>query len=174
MEKVSFAKMNLKTVVPTSTITVAGMEVQVQKYISIDDTYDWVMVSIQKATENGIVNPVKLEMYFNLNMIYLATNISFTPKQREDESKLFDILDSNGVITQVAIELDSIYRDAYDICLEMVEKIENYNKSSAALLQKIITDLPKNAETAANIVNNFDKEKYKEVIDFARAAGKTV
>lgn len=174
MEKVSFAKMNLKTVIPTNTITVAGMEVQVQKYISIDDIYDWVMVSIQKATENGIINPIKLEMYFNLNMIYLATNISFTPKQREDESKLFDILDSNGVVTQVAIELDSIYRDAYDICLEMVEKIENYNKSSAALLQKIIADLPKNAETAANIVNNFDKEKYKEVIDFARAAGKTV
>lgn len=173
MEKVSFAKMNLKVANKTIPVSIAGAEIQVLDYLPIEDYYDWIMISIQKSMENGVVNPIKLEMYFNLNMIYLLTNISFTEKQREDEAKLFNILDSNGVITAVA-RASSIYQDAYEICQEQVKKIEEYNRSAAALLQKVIQDLPKNAEMAANIVNNFDKEKYQEAINFAKAVGNKV
>ena len=38
------------------------------------------------------------------------------------------------------------------------------------MLQSVIQDLPKNAQMAADIVNNFDKSKYQAVVDFATAA----
>ena len=52
----------------------------------------------------------------------------------------------------------------------MQEANENYRHSAAALLQTFIQDMPKNAAAAAEIVNNFDKEKYKNVVDFAKSA----
>ena len=40
-------------------------------------------------------------MYFHLYLVYLYTNINFTDKQKEDESKLFDVLLTNGIIEGV-------------------------------------------------------------------------
>ena len=45
-----------------------------------------------------------------------------------------------------------------------------YRMSIAGILNTFIQDMPKNAEAMSEIVDNFDKEKYKEVIDFARYA----
>ena len=45
-----------------------------------------------------------------------------------------------------------------------------YRMSTAGILNTFIQDMPKNAEAMSEIVDNFDKEKYKEVIDFARYA----
>ena len=44
------------------------------------------------------------------------------------------------------------------------------NHSTSSMIQSIINDLPKNAQAAANIVDNFDESKYQAVIDFAKAA----
>jgi len=42
--------------------------------------------------------------------------------------------------------------------------------SVAAIVQSLINDLPANAEAAAKIVESFDMNKYKQVIDFATYA----
>jgi hypothetical protein len=42
--------------------------------------------------------------------------------------------------------------------------------SVSGLIQSFIQDLPAQAEAAMNIVNNFDKEKFQNVINFAKAA----
>ena len=45
-----------------------------------------------------------------------------------------------------------------------------YRTSASALLQSVIHDLPKQAEAAMKIVDSFDKEKFQNVVDFAKAA----
>jgi hypothetical protein len=52
----------------------------------------------------------------------------------------------------------------------MKETNEMYRTSAAALIQTFIQDMPKNAAAAADIVNNFDENKYKRVVDFAKKA----
>ena len=46
----------------------------------------------------------------------------------------------------------------------------HYKCSTSALLQSVITDLPKQAEAVQKIIDNFDQEKYQNVINFAKAA----
>ena len=53
---------------------------------------------------------------------------------------------------------------------EIKKKAEKYNISTACILENIITDLPKNAEAAAELINNVDLEKYEAVRRFAIAA----
>lgn len=52
------------------------------------------------------------------------------------------------------------------------KEITEYNRSISGLLQSFITDLPKQVEAMQNIIENFDKNKYQEVINFAKAANR--
>ena len=63
------------------------------------------MVTLQKSLENGAYNEFKLNLYFELNLVYMYTNISFTDKQKEDPAKLYDLLYSTGIVKTI---LDNI------------------------------------------------------------------
>lgn len=169
--KVSYANMKLKVDKTTSTFDFEGNKIEVLNYLPIEDKYDLVMITLQKAEENGIYNPLKLDIYFHLHLVYMYTNLSFTDKQKEDELKLYDCLKSSGFIYQFMNALDD---DEYNYLFEMmqdtVNDYMNYRNTAGAVLQSIIQDLPRNAQVAADIVDSFDKEKFKAVVDFAEAA----
>ena len=171
MAKVSYANLKLKTDNSVSTFKFKDQDIEVLNYLPISDKYDLIMITLQKADEEGIFNPVKLNMYFELNLVYMYTNLSFTDKQREDETKIYDNLKSNGFID---LFLETLNKDEFDDLFELInETMENYSKyrnTAAALIQSLITDLPKNAEVAKEIVENFDPEKYGQVVAFAEKA----
>ena len=49
-------------------------------------------------------------------------------------------------------------------------ELTEYKRSVSGIIQNIITDLPKQAEAMQDIIDNFDKEKYQNVLNFAKAA----
>ena len=53
---------------------------------------------------------------------------------------------------------------------EYVKVMGKYNKTVVSLFKSLINDLPVQAEAAAKIIDNFNPEKFKEVIEFAKAA----
>lgn len=174
MAKVSYAKLNLKVNSDVNTFTFMDNEIEVLKYLPIEDKNDLVAIALQKSEEDGIYNPVLLEMYFNLYLVYMYSNITFTDKQKENEPKLYDCLKSNGFFDAF---FNAFEEDEYDEVLMFLDELQNaktkYSTTVAAIVSKLINDLPKNAEAAASIVNGFDPEKYKAVMDFAKAAGNT-
>ena len=98
MAKVSYANLKLKINQEVKTIDYNGTNIEIIQYLPIEDKYDLMMISLQKAKENDVYHPLKLDMYFHLYLVYMYTNISFTDKQRENELKLYDTLYSNGII----------------------------------------------------------------------------
>lgn len=145
--------------------------IHIKKYLPISDKIDLIQIALQKAEENGIYNEMKLMVHFYLNLIYLYTDLEFTPEDREDEYKLYDELDSNGLIEAVCNVMDD---DEYNELLEdldtMKEDLMKHKGSAAALLQTVTQDLPRNAAAAADILEKFNKENYPEVVKFAQAA----
>lgn len=171
MSKISYSSLKLKTNTEVKTFNFNGHEIEVLKYLPIEDKYDLLMITLQKAEEDGIYNPLRLELYFHMNLIYMYTNLTFTAKQKENESKLYDTLKSQGFITMfLNILPQEEYEFLFDLISEMVETFMKYKNTAGAVLQSIIQDLPKNAEAAAQIVDSFDKEKFAEVVNFAKAA----
>ena len=156
MTKITYSSLKLKTKEDISTIDVNGVSIEVKQYLPISDKIDLVDITLQKAIEGKLYNPLKVDMFFHLNLIYLYTNITFTEKQREDEYKLFDTLESNGFIDAI---IAAIPEGEYDFLLNKIEeKIDNelkYNTTAAAIVAKLVDDLPKNAQVAADIVENF-------------------
>ena len=169
--KVSYANMKLKTNTSTKTFEFGGQTVEVLQYLPAQDKYDLLMITLQKSLEDNLYNEFKLNLYFELHLVYMYTNISFTEKQREDEFKLYDTLKSNGFYEKF---FQVINEDEYNELFEQLNAIKNASfknkRSVAGLVSGFINDLPANAEAAAKIVESFDPEQFKAVVDFARYA----
>jgi len=169
--KVSYANMKLKVNTEVNTFEFCGQNIEVLKYLPARDKYDLLMVTLQKSMEHGAYNEFKLNLYFELNLVYMYTNISFTEKQREDEFKLYDTLKSNGFFE---LFFQVINEDEYNELFAQLNAIKDASfknrMSAGAVISKFIDDLPANAETAAKIVESFNPEQFKQVIDFATYA----
>lgn len=168
---ISYANMKLKPVTSTHKFEWNGNEIEVLDYLPIEDKYDLIMITLQKSLEDGYYNPIKIDEFFHLHLIYMYTNINFTDKQREDEHKLYDSLKSNGLIDAFIEQMNDFdYSELFNMLDDTKRELTEYKRSVAGIVQNLITDLPKQAEAMGKIIDNFDPNKYQEVINFAKAA----
>lgn len=171
MAKTTYAGMKLKVNTQPKEIDFNGNQFEVLQYLPIEDKYDLIMVTLQKCYEEGIYNPIKKDMYFHLYLVYMYTDISFTDKQKEDEEKLYNALESNGVITEVIKNIpEEEYNKLFEYMDELIEERMRYSLSSAAMISNVINTLPEKAQEAVDALNGFDPDKFKAVQDFAKAA----
>lgn len=163
--------LNLKINKGSKKIIINEKEVEVLQYLPIQDKIDLIEISLQKSEQRGIYNEMKLDMYFSLYIVFSYTNLEFTDEQKQNLTELYDELESNNVFVRV---INAIPDEEYDLLYEWLKttKEENskYNNNVAALLRTFIQDMPKNAQAAAEIMQNFDMNKYKQVISFAEKA----
>ena len=168
---ISYANMKLKPVTTTHKFEWNGNEIEVLDYLPIEDKYDLIMITLQKSLEDGYYNPIKIDGFFHLHLIYMYTNINFTEKQKEDEHKLYDSLKSNGLIDAFIEQMNEFdYSELFNMLDDTKRELTEYKRSVSGIIQNIITDLPKQAEAMQDIIDNFDKEKYQNVLNFAKAA----
>lgn len=171
MGKVSYANMKLKTNENVKEIQIGDAKIEVKQYLPVEEKYSFLNIVLQNSLENDIYHPVKVDVYFHLYLVYLYTNINFTDKQKEDENKLFDILLTNGIIEGVITTIpETEYNMLVNLLNQMIEKNEKYKTTFAGVVGKFINDLPAQADAAMKIVENFDPNKFQEVIAFAQAA----
>jgi hypothetical protein len=170
MTKITYSSLKLKT--PSSenrTFTIEGKEIEVKDYVSISDKSDMIDIALQKSIEGKLYNPLKVDMYLHLYMVYFYTNITFTDKQKEDEEKLYDSLYTNGIINKV-VEL--IPETEYNMILKytdkMMETALTYNTTASAIIDTIVNDLPRNAQAAADMLNGVSTNNFQNIIDFAK------
>lgn len=171
MAKISFANLKLKVNDTAQTVKCGDAEIEVLQYLPVADKTDLISITVQQAMENGVIHPVRLEQYFYLNIMYLYTNFNFTDKQKEDPDKLYDMLESNGVIDAV---IGTMNQEEYDGLYKALEDyIEAYKVARANLasaVYKVLEDLPGTIEMAKEFLKDFDPSQFKEVIAFAQGA----
>lgn len=142
MAKVSFTKLGLKKKEEIKNITINDQAIEVKQYLPINDKINIITNVIQEsADDNNFANPVKVEVFANLEIIYAYTNISFTDKQKEDPTKLYDLLEENGVIAAV---VSAIPETEYALLLgwidETIEAFYTYRNSVMGIMEQISAD----------------------------------
>lgn len=149
----------------------ADKEIEILDYLPFEDKYDIIMITIQKSYENGIYNPMKLDMFYHLNLVYAFTNLIFSDEDRQDESKLYDELVSSGFMEAFLQHLDmKVYTEMQEDIENIIKLKTKYDLSIAGMIKTFVEDLPTNAEAIQQIIDNFDPDKYQAVVDFAKAA----
>lgn len=169
---VSYANMKLKVDTSTKIVDLgSGINIEILKYLPIKEKYDLIENTLEKAYENNIYNPIKLDMYFALNLVYLYSNISFTEKQKEDEEKLYDTLQSNGIIDKIIDAIDDDeYNNIYTMLIETEDKYYNYKNTIIGMLNDFSQNLNDKTELLKEIGETFKPEQFQNVLDFAKAA----
>lgn len=156
---------------PNKTITLNEKTIQVKSYLPISDKMDVVQITIQKADNGRYIDQFALDMFFELNLVYSYSNIEVTQEDRDDQFALYDRWTQDGTINTVISAIpDEEYNKLSEAIDETVEDLMRYRGTAAAVVNSFIQDLPRNAEIAKEIVDSFDPEKYKEVVEFAKAA----
>ena len=166
-----FNELDLQLNEKTRTLNFKGSEIKVKQYLPMDKKINLVQIALQQAYDEGIYNDGLLTAYFHVYVVMFYTDLEFTDEEKQDVLTLFDLMDSERLISSV-IELIP-QTEANDL-IELLNKqqINNttYKQSAAYLIGQFIDMLPIQMEKVGEIVNNFDPSKYQAVVDFATAA----
>jgi len=162
---------SLTTLKEYNTVKLNSLEVKVLQYLPISDKIDIVQIALQKSEEGGTYNELLLDMYFHLHIIFCYTDLEFSEEDLSDLMELYDRLESHGFVNEI---IEAMNDDEYNNLRDYLDimKMENlkYKNTAAAVISRIVQDLPRNAEAAKEILDTFDPQKYQEVINFATAA----
>ena len=142
MAKIPFTKLQLKKINESEEFTYNDQVITVKQYLPIADKLALIGNVINYASdEYNFANPIKLDMFLSLEIVFTYTNLSFTEKQKEDIAKLYDLLEENGIIDEV-IKLipEEEYRTLWDGVVELADNIYAYQTSVLGILDTVNRD----------------------------------
>lgn len=147
MAKVPFSKLQAKVdggATQNFYYNLAGEEIhyEVKHYLPFKEKLELVSNIInQSIDDNGFYNPMRVKLYMVLEIVYAYTNLSFTDKMKEDPFKLYDILVSTGIFTDV-IEVirEKDWKEIQENVWATIENIYKYRNSVMGILDTITTD----------------------------------
>ena len=103
MAKVAFSKLKCKVNDTEVPVQIGEETIMVKQYLPIQEKLVLIGYIVQLAHDQdySFCNPVKLQVFRELEMIFAYTNLNFTDKQKEDLAKLYDQLASSDVLSTV-------------------------------------------------------------------------
>lgn len=137
--KPTFAKMGLKLNTNVVNISIGDQQIEVKQYLPINDKLVLISNVInQAADENNFANPIKLDVFAALEIVFAYTNITFTDKQKEDLIKLYDILESNNVFNTVISAIpEAEYKSIVEGIDACAQAIYTYRNSALGIMESI-------------------------------------
>ena len=142
MSRVPFSKLNLKKIDKVQVVTINGLEIEVKQYLPVAEKLELIAnVLNNSADDNNFANPVKTYVLSHLEIIYAYTNLSFTDKQKEDPAKLYDILETNGIIDSIILAMPpSEYDNLIEDITSTIDAYYKYKNSALGILEAATTD----------------------------------
>ena len=142
MAKASFTKLGLKPNNEIQTIEFNEQTVEVKQYLPIEEKLEIITNVLELShDQNNFSNPIKVQVYTALEIIDKYTNISFTEKQKENPTKLYDLLNGNGLLEKIIdvipqAEYDELIHGVYDT----VDAVYSYQNSVMGVLDNVSKD----------------------------------
>ena len=175
MAEISLDSLQLQVDEGVETFQRNNQVIEVKHYLSAEEKDNLLQATIQAASAGTIFNPFALDVYFHLYLVIYYTNITFTEEEMSDLPKLYDILESSGMIDMILQHIDlEEYKTLRAYIDELSKIVIEYNTSIAKVINTIEQFAPKTAEKVSKELNEFDIDKYEQVVNIARAAGAKV
>lgn len=165
----NYKDLNLKTNTDTITFNFEGKDIEIFKYLPLEYKYDLIMSALNDSDEQGVYNCLKLDAYFHLNMfISYVKNITFSKEDLDDKLKLYNELNSSGMLDAFAVALNE---REYEECFEALAKLEKvttkYRNTLGAALRTFINVIPETLKEASEFIENLDEESLKKLTGLA-------
>ena len=142
MAKLAFTKLSLSKNEEVKIVEFNGQDIEVKQYLPVNDKFEVIGNIINRsADDNNFANPLKVEIFTALEIISAYTNISFTEKQKEDPSKLFDLVVSSGLYKEIICAIPHTEIESLQCYINStIDAVYKYRNSIMGLLENITTD----------------------------------
>ena len=142
MPKIGFTKLGLKPNNEIQTIEFNEQTIEVKQYLPVEEKLELITKVLELSHDsNNFSNPVKVSVYTTLEIIEKYTNVNFTEKQKENPTKLYDLLVGNGFAAAV---IKAIPESEYDEILtgikQTIKSVYKYQNSVLGILDTISQD----------------------------------
>lgn len=158
MAKVPFSKLQAKVdggATKNFYYNLAGEEVyyEVKHYLPFEEKLELVSRIINNSVDdNGFYNPMRVKLYMVLEITFAYTNLSFTEKMKEDPFKLYDILVSTGIFTDIIdVIREKDWTEIQDNVWSTIKNIYDYKNSILGILETMSNDYSNLSLDASNI-----------------------
>lgn len=140
MAKVPFTKLKCKINEDSIPMQIGEETIAIKQYLPVQEKLGLIGRVVEWAHEQdaNYSNPVKSDVYTELEIVFNYTNISFTDKQKEDLPKLYDTLKSSGILEEIIknipeAEINAIFSGVW----RSAESIYKYQNSALGILDGI-------------------------------------
>ena len=142
MPKIGFTKLGLKPNNEIQYIEFNEQTIEVKQYLPVEEKLELITKVLELSHDsNNFSNPVKVSVYTTLEIIEKYTNVNFTEKQKENPTKLYDLLVGNGFAAAV---IKAIPEPEYDEILtgikQTIKSVYKYQNSVLGILDTISQD----------------------------------
>ena len=140
MAKVSFNKLGLAKNMDIKTINYNDQVIEVKQYLPIQEKLQLIQDIVNRAVDEGsFYNPGKVDLFTVLGIVEHYTNITTTPKQKnENFCNTYDLLVGSGLIDQI---IEVIPEEELGDLIEFIEKsvksIFKYRSSAMGILESM-------------------------------------
>jgi hypothetical protein len=159
MAKVSLNKITpIKSVDPV-TVMIGENEITIEQYLPINEKLAFTeRVLAATLDDTGFLNPVRLDVYMNLEIIKTYTNISITDKMMENAPKTYDLLLLNNIIETVISNIpEEEYNDLYDAVESCAEHTIQYLNSFVGMMKTISDNFDATKMNVEEIMSTLDQ-----------------
>lgn len=172
MARFPYTKLNAKVNQEVLTIAVEGNAnpIEVRQYLPVDEKLGLIGRIIELAhDENNFSNPLKLEVYYIIEMLQAYTNLGFTDKQLETPNKLYDALMCSGWIKNIfALIPESEKQIVWQGLKDTTDAYYTYRNSAYGIMEAMSQDYSDLSfdinELTKNLRNGKDIELVRDVL----------
>lgn len=153
MAKVSFTKLGLTKNQEVKIVNWNEQDIEVKQYLPVNEKLTLISNVLNNAhDENNFSNPVKVNLFTALEIMYAYTNINFTEKQREDPVKLYDLLSGSKLYDKIVENIPvEEYLNVVNGIDETIDAVYTYRNSVMGILDTISNDYSNLSLEAAEI-----------------------
>ena len=142
MAKIGFTKLGLKPNNEIIIIEFNEQAIEVKQYLPIEEKLELITNVLELSHDsNNFSNPVKVSVYTTLEIIEKYTNVNFTEKQKENPTKLYDLLVGNGFAAAVIKAIpEPEYNEILTGIKQTIKSVYKYKNSILGILEAISQD----------------------------------
>lgn len=142
MAKVSFTKLGLTKNQEVKIVNWNEQDIEVKQYLPINEKLTLISNVLNNAhDENNFSNPVKVNLFTTLEIMYAYTNINFTDKQKEDPVKLYDLLSGSKLYDKIVENIPvEEYLNVVNGIDETIDAVYTYRNSVMGILDTVSND----------------------------------
>ena len=143
-EKVVFNELNNKEMpLKIKAFSLKGKTIEVKQYLPVNDKLNLITAVLQQVAQNEypFANPVQMDVYTTLEIIYAYSNIEFTDEEKANPAELYDELEKQEIANKVIAAIpETEYKFVIDGVEETISAYYAYRNSVKGIIEDVTTD----------------------------------